>query len=50
LKTKKHIVYFNWNKIYKLIVGRSKKKHLTLDGLSLIKRHNKNLNRLAKIP
>jgi len=49
LKTKKHIVYFNWNKIYKLIVGRSQKKPLTLDDLSLIKRYNKNLNRLAKI-
>nr|YP_010218791.1 LAGLIDADG endonuclease [Morchella brunnea]UBU98598.1 LAGLIDADG endonuclease [Morchella brunnea] len=30
-KTKKHIVYFNWNKMYKLIVD---KKHLTADGLT----------------
>lgn len=47
LKTKKRIVYFNWNKIYKLIVN---KKHLTLDGLNLIKRYHKNLKRLAKLP
>jgi hypothetical protein len=46
LKTKKHIVYFNWNKMYKLVLD---KKHLTSEGLLLIKRYNKNLNRLDKI-
>lgn len=46
LKTKKHIVYFNWNKMYKLVLH---KKHLTPEGLVLIKRYNKNLNRLDKI-
>ena len=46
LKTKKHIVYFNWKKIYKLVID---KKHLNVDGFTLIKRYNKNLNRLDKI-
>jgi hypothetical protein len=42
LKTKKCIVYFNWNKMYKLVKD---KKHLTEQGLITIKRYNKNLNR-----
>ena len=46
LKTKKSIVFFNWNKMYKLVMD---KKHLTEDGLITIKRYNKNLNRLDKI-
>ena len=46
LKTKKSIVYFNWNKMYKLVMD---KKHLTEEGLITIKRYNKNLNRLDKI-
>lgn len=46
LKTKKRIVYFNWNKMYKLVKD---KKHLTEQGLITIKRYNKNLNRLDKI-
>jgi Proton-conducting membrane transporter/NADH-Ubiquinone oxidoreductase (complex I), chain 5 N-terminus/LAGLIDADG endonuclease len=46
LKTKKSIVYFNWNKMYKLVID---KKHLTEEGLITIKRYNKNLNRLDKI-
>ena len=43
LKTKKFIVYFNWLKIYKLVIN---KKHLTNEGLNLIKKYKKNLNRL----
>jgi len=43
LKTKKFIVYFNWLKIYKLVIN---KKHLTNEGLDLIKKYKKNLNRL----
>jgi len=46
LKTKKSIVYFNWNKMYKLVIN---KKHLTEKGLITIKRYSKNLNRLDKI-
>jgi hypothetical protein len=46
LKTKKSIVYFNWKKMYKLVMD---KKHLTEEGLITIKRYNKNLNRLDKI-
>ena len=46
LKTKKSIVYFNWNKMYNLVIA---KKHLTNQGLITIKRYNKNLNRLDKI-
>ena len=46
LKTKKSIVYFNWNKIYKLVIN---KKHLTEKGIITIKRYSKNLNRLDKI-
>lgn len=46
LKTKKSIVYFNWNKMYKLVMD---KKHLTEKGLITIKRYSKNLNRLDKI-
>jgi hypothetical protein len=46
LKTKKCIVYFNWNKMFKLIYD---KKHLTEEGLIILKRYNKNLNRLDKI-
>jgi hypothetical protein len=46
MKTKKSIVFFNWNKMYKLVMD---KKHLTEDGLITIKRYNKNLNRLYKI-
>jgi hypothetical protein len=45
LKTKKAIVYYNWLKIYKLIML---KQHLTNIGLDLIKRYKKNLNRLDK--
>ena len=43
LKTKKVIVYYNWLKIYELIMS---KKHLTEDGFNLIKKYKKNLNRL----
>ena len=43
LKTKKAIVYFNWYKMYKLVMD---KKHLNYLGLITIKRYNKNLNRL----
>ena len=46
LKTKKCIVYFNWNKMFKLVYD---KKHLTEEGLIILKRYNKNLNRLDKI-
>lgn len=52
LKTKKSIVYFNWNTIAthnKLVMD---KNHLTEEGLITIathKRYNKNLNRLDKI-
>jgi len=46
LKTKKSIVYFNWNKMYKLVIN---KKHLTEKGIITIKRYSKNLNRLDKI-
>ena len=46
LKTKKSIVYFNWKKMYKLIIN---KKHLTEEGITLIKRYNNNLNRLDKL-
>ena len=46
LKTKKSVVYFNWNKTYKFVMN---KKHLTEKGLITIKRYNKNLNRLGKI-
>jgi len=35
LKTKKSIVYFNWNKMYKLVIN---KKHLSDEGLNTIKR------------
>ena len=45
-KALKSILYFNWNKIYGILAA---KKHLTNEGLSLIKRYNKNLNRLRKI-
>jgi hypothetical protein len=45
LKTKKSIVYFNWNKLYKLVID---KNHLTEKDLINIKRYNKNLNRLDK--
>ena len=45
LKTKKFIVYYNWLKIYKLIML---KQHLTNVGLDLIKRYKRNLNRLDK--
>jgi hypothetical protein len=43
LKTKKGVVYYNWNKMYELVKD---KKHLTEEGLITIKRYNKNLNRL----
>jgi hypothetical protein len=46
LKTKKSLVYFNWNKMFKLVIA---KKHLTDAGLITIKKYNKNLNRLDKI-
>lgn len=46
LKTKKFLVYFNWNKMYKLVIS---KKHLTEEGIITIKRYSKNLNRLDKI-
>jgi hypothetical protein len=47
LKTKKSIVYFNWNKMYELVMDRN---HLTETGMITIKRYNKNLNRLALTP
>ena len=46
LKTKKSVVYYNWNKMYKLI---KIKKHLRHEAIILIKKYNKNLNRLDKI-
>ena len=46
LKTKKSVVYYNWNKMYKLVID---KKHLTEQGIITIKRYSKNLNRLDKI-
>jgi len=44
--TKKSIVYFNWNKMHKLVMD---KKHLIEKGIITIKRYNKNLNRLDNI-
>ncbi len=46
LKTKKYIVYLNWKKISKLVIA---KKHLTDEGLILINKYHKNLNKLEKI-
>ena len=46
LKTKKSIVYYNWNKMYMLVKDKTP---LTFEGFNLIKRYNKNLNRLDKI-
>jgi len=45
LKTKKYLVYFNWIKMYDIIIN---KEHLTYQGIIKIKRYNKNLNRLEK--
>lgn len=45
LKTKKSIVYFNWNKILKLVMD---KKHLSEEDLILIKRYSNNIDRLNK--
>ena len=46
LKTKKHISYINWAKIHKLIMS---KEHTTAEGLTLILKYKKNLNRLSKL-
>jgi hypothetical protein len=46
LKTKKSVVYLNWNKMYRLVIN---KKHLTDEGFNLIKKYNQNLNRLHNI-
>lgn len=42
LKTKKFIIYFNWVKIYKLVVN---KKHNNSEGLLLILRYKDNINK-----
>ncbi len=42
LKTKKFILYFNWIKIYKLVVN---KKHKNSEGLLLILRYKDNINK-----
>ena len=42
LKTKKYIIYFNWIKIYKLVVN---KKHKNSEGLLLILRYKDNINK-----
>ena len=42
LKTKKYILYFNWIKIYKLVVN---KKHKNSEGLLLILRYKDNINK-----
>jgi hypothetical protein len=42
LKTKKYILYFNWIKIYKLVVN---KKHKNPEGLLLILRYKDNINK-----
>ena len=42
LKTKKYIIYFNWVKIYKLVVD---KKHNNSEGLLLILRYKNNINK-----
>lgn len=41
LKTRKNIVYYNWIKIYKLVLN---KKHLTNEGFNLIKKYINNIN------
>jgi hypothetical protein len=43
LKTKKYITYFNWNKIYKLVIS---KQHNTDKGLNCIKKYKNNMDRL----
>lgn len=42
LKTKKYIIYFNWLKAYKLVLG---KKHKNSEGLLLILRYKDNINK-----
>jgi len=42
LKTKKYITYFNWIKIYKLVIN---KKHNDPENLLLINRYNDNINK-----
>lgn len=42
LKTKKYILYFNWIKIYKLVVN---KKHKNSEGLLLILRYKDNIDK-----
>lgn len=42
LKTKKYITYFNWLKIYKLVIN---KKHNKTDNLLLINRYKDNINK-----
>jgi len=42
LKTKKYITYFNWVKIYKLVID---KKHNNPEGLLLILRYKDNINK-----
>jgi hypothetical protein len=42
LRTKKYIIYFNWIKIYKLVID---KKHKDPEGLSLILRYKNNINK-----
>ena len=46
LKTKKYIIYLNFNKIYTIIANN---KHNSIDGLLLIKKYKNNMNRLEKI-
>lgn len=40
LKTKKNIVYYNWVKIYTIVMD---KKHLTNEGFNLIKKYINNM-------
>ena len=42
LKTKKYITYFNWVKIYKLVID---KKHNNPEGILLILRYKDNINK-----
>nr|YP_009327795.1 hypothetical protein [Epichloe typhina]APB96753.1 hypothetical protein [Epichloe typhina] len=44
LKTKKYITYFNWIKIYKLMIIN--KNHNSIEGLTLIRKYKDNMNRL----
>lgn len=43
LKTKKNIVYYNWVKIYILVMD---KKHLTNQGFNLIKKYINNMKKM----